>query len=463
MQSFDRLPSKPNRLRAIATGAILSILIGVSTWSIGVPRAGEWSGFDVGLNRRLGPIHFSQSDSAVWVANGNLFRFNGIRFVQVDSIRAAWSTLQSSGGDFWIGSAADTLLRLGPGTPADTLVLGLPAAWQVPSGCGDFFEFCSRGSGGITSLAEDATGNLWVAVAGRGLVQLDPLTSSWQVIDLSGVAADPTVTPATIEFSPADSSIWVLLRGACELCTGSFSVNLPSDSRTKLIKLSLAGQILEQFAVTEARDVAIDSTGVAWVVGANGLSSFDHTGVESSPVWQGGDFTLDGDLATSIAIGPFGDLWLTLQDRLISGAGRGVLRIDRTLGQFTRFQQGDGLSSDWSARLFLDRFGMLWVAGYAGKIDRIYRIGLEGHTIKREFRAGSFSEQVRVPRDACGMGIAAVEPWQFRGVPRQGLGGARLRRTARRCIGSPVVARHDSVLDSRDRLQRRATIRCCPD
>jgi signal transduction histidine kinase/ligand-binding sensor domain-containing protein len=255
---------------------------------------------------------------------------NGAASIASTEISAARITSKS---DIWIGLRAGGVSRVNDGQLTN---------YTVPDGFPP---------GTVTAIAEDATGDIWVA-ARSGLARISgsrwrPIGADWNVPrqPLAGVFAD------------RHGNIWVATTSA-------------------LLRLAKGARRFEQIAPLDvpldgAATFAQSQDGAVWVSqAARGVTHIEMNRDGTARVHR-----LFADLSVdTLLVDRDGNLWLggaglhrmtPTQSRLDVSANQGSPSLDA-------FSADDGLSSNRVRSLFEDREGNLWVSTAAG-IDRFAR------------------------------------------------------------------------------------------
>ncbi|MEH6585280.1 MAG: two-component regulator propeller domain-containing protein [Halioglobus sp.] len=214
----------------------------------------------------------------------------------------------------------------------------------------------SLSSNNVTRIAEDSSGNLWVATAGAGLNKFDPISNTF-----SRHTSDPN-----IRHSPYSNSIYTVSLGKSgNLWLGypsSFSSFDPESGEFKHFTPDSLG--IPNFGVVY--DFAHDSDGNVWIATQLlGVLKFrPETGVISPlPVASKSPQNYAGRIVTRLVISPSGALWL-------AHGVEGASKYDPNSLELTTYshieEDPNSLSSNRVFDIYIDRSERVWLATYEG-------------------------------------------------------------------------------------------------
>jgi ligand-binding sensor domain-containing protein len=242
-----------------------------------------------------------------------------------------------SGGNLWLGTPNDGVLRWNPDTGASESYRPTDAA--IPSVT-------------ITSLLAASNGSIWIGSDGEGLVSLDPATR--KVVRYRHVADDPSSIAddrVTALYEDKSKEIWVGTSNGLDRLEGTKFAHYFHDP-TDPLSLPFPG----------VESIYQDAGGVMWVGGFTvGVAKF-----EPSRAKFGRYKTLTH---------PANSFWEDADKTLWVGTYHGGLyKLDlaaRKVSRYTEFGTGDGavtFNAAWITSLQRDRAGTLWIGLQSGSL-----------------------------------------------------------------------------------------------
>ena len=257
-----------------------------------------------------------------------------------NSERQTWSIdriFKSSDGKIWVPASGSLFVFEGENCRRLSDVNGFPGA--------------------ITDLAEDASGNLWIATEGGALRFNRQGITSWG-------QADGLLNPRIHSFFESKN-------GELFVIHGNWMVSRVSEERIETTSLQLPDA--DRFLWTSS--VALfDSSENWWALSSNGLYSFgaaanlnELSGRKPLQIYG-----LQDGFKSSAFYAAFedkdGNIWFSTRDKK---EYTGLARFDKTKRKFRFFTTEDGLPEGFAARSFAhDRAGNIWLGGYEGGLLR---------------------------------------------------------------------------------------------
>ncbi|HET9229194.1 MAG TPA: two-component regulator propeller domain-containing protein, partial [Thermoanaerobaculia bacterium] len=316
----------------------------------------KFDGYEFTIYRRQGKSPESLSDNwisalyedragVLWVATRRgIDRFNrGTNtFFHIPSPlseKEAWSLAEDAAGDLWLGTDAG-LYRIDRATNKLT---HFPVDPREPDGVG------------VRAILPDASGHLWLATWGRGLVRFDPRLGT-----MRRASSDPGMDRLRILYRGRDGRIWAGGEG----CFASLD-----RSGNHLTARVIPGRHNAGLYVTAIFE---DDLGYLWVAAwGNGIYVLSPDRTQA--------FHLRHDAANPKSLS-HDTAWAFYQDRsgvlwIGSGTGGGLNRLVTRSGfQSYRFAPAEpvSLSNDLVWAIHHDEDGVLWVGTSEG-VDRLDR------------------------------------------------------------------------------------------
>lgn len=219
----------------------------------------------------------------------------------------------------------------------------------------------SEESGNHRALTRDRAGRIWLA--GRtGLWRLNREADRFeQILQVEPEDRFPVVTEHVVAAGPGNGVTYASARGL-------FIIDPGADPPIRHLRPSRHG-----FASDEARAVATDALDALWFTAPGVLGRLDRNGRWQrfdQPALAQADRENRGAHMLHVERTPDGDFWL---------AGLfGLLRFDPESGRMHRYRHDPNDPSsppptvaENGYRIFLDRFGTLWIGGHLGGIARL--------------------------------------------------------------------------------------------
>jgi signal transduction histidine kinase/ligand-binding sensor domain-containing protein/CheY-like chemotaxis protein/HPt (histidine-containing phosphotransfer) domain-containing protein len=407
-------------------------------------------------------------DGYLWIATrSGLVRFDGVRFLLVETGSVAQAVLADRAGRLWTGFANGKLVLRdgrpggpdpepraiawdpGPGEtvqalfadPDGTLWAGTARGLARERG-GRLEPVPLAGLGAVTALARTPDGALWIGTADRGLVRF----AGGTVKVFRAGEGLPSDRIRAVTAGP-DGDLWVGTdQGLGRFRTGAWTTfttrdGLPSDTVHSLLT---------------------DRDGLLWVGTQRGLCRFREGAWEKLPprdgvspaavlslfedaegaLWVGSDTgglrrLRDVAFTTLTLGGELTNVWSVYQDREALWFGtedRGLLRLQE--GRITRYTVAEGLPQDHVRSILQDRRGDLWV-GTGGGLCRLRNGRIEKTWTRRDGLPHDYIRVIYEDRDgALWIGTeGGLARWSRGGLravdPRQGLPRVRVNAVAR--------------------------------
>ena len=210
----------------------------------------------------------------------------------------------------------------------------------------------------IRSIAQDTTGNIWLATLGNGIFRIDSDTGrirNWRhdILDSGSIGSD--YCPKVL--ADAMGNVWCLTSGKYlyrhEHETDSFMPILIQD-------------VIKGKTAKNAFTMCLDWEGDLWIGGwDSGIFHYDkESGIFTNHMTNSRGPLLKGRIHTLAEPEP---------GRLLIGSDAGLTDLSYDTGRFSTTSYGDasdnGLSDDFVHDIFLDREGGLWIATYFGGVN----------------------------------------------------------------------------------------------
>jgi ligand-binding sensor domain-containing protein/signal transduction histidine kinase len=220
-----------------------------------------------------------------------------------------------------------------------------------------YFRVVPERDSDVTSIYEDADGQLWIATTLGGLFKLDP--SRTRFIRYRNDSSNPATIASdslTALFEDREGGVWVGTRG-----DGIDRFTRKPPPFRRFVHETGNPDSLEKDAVNA---VFKDSRGVLWIGCIRSLVKVDaRTGKFEFIRSRGGPGELSAVWITSIAEDRSGGLWFGTE-------GNGLNRLDVKTGRFRVYQHDKNnsasLSNDSVMSLYVDHAGVLWAGTQDG-------------------------------------------------------------------------------------------------
>jgi len=199
-------------------------------------------------------------------------------------------------------------------------------------------------SRGVTAIAMDRRGDLWIGTVGNGLVRFDPHSGRHRIY--SHVASDPR----TLSFDTV-GALWIGRDGTLWVAT-DYGLNRFDAATAEFRKYAP-----QQGSLTQYHSMAEESDGVLWLsTGAHGVHRFDpRTGKFTVFEHRPGDSSsLSHDRVNSVYVDRSGTVW--------AATFRGLDKFNSRDGTFTSYDSRSGLPADTAVGILEDENGYLWVS-----------------------------------------------------------------------------------------------------
>ena len=306
-----------------------------------------------------------------------------------------------SGGDVWVATVDRELLRVRearavPVLPRDAMPDGVTTLYfsrdgilwvgtqrgfgRLENGRLEFHELGSGGLAGyVSAFAEDASGDVWIASVGMGVLRWHAGKVE-RFVKSDGLSRDH-VTSLLVD---PEGSVWIGTRGGLDrLRRGAVATFRPPNGGPPFPDPgALIWDRRGRFVVAGATTGLVAGRPGAWapLAGAEGAASRKIWTIAQgkSGIWVGGDDTLtlyrDGGAARAYTArdGVVGKWMLAVAEdsleRLWVGTNQGLFRL--TQGRVRAFAPSDGLPNVYVRALLVDRHGAVW-AGTNGGLARV--------------------------------------------------------------------------------------------
>lgn len=296
----------------------------------------------------------------IWIGSRDgLIRYDGYSFevfehdtsdpgsISDNSIRMIYEDSQRN---LWVGTNTGGLNRLDRAT------------WEFEHFRHDSADPASLSHDSVYAIVEDRGGDLWIGTQ-VGLNRFDPERGAFErFLHAPGVPGALSNDYIFWLYADPDGRLWVSTIGGGlnvrDPETGSFSVyrHDPEDP----------------YSISSDNPLVIveDPSGTLWVASMDGVNLFEREtgtfrrfGMGPSP-----NMRLSNTLATSLAIGTPGTLWVGTQ-------GGGLNRIDASTGEVRSWRHDptapQGLGDDIVSALLRDSSGGLWIGTWGGGLSRL--------------------------------------------------------------------------------------------
>lgn len=310
-----------------------------------------------GLPQATVMTSLQDSQGFVWLGTEDgLVRYDGHRLQRYAAVRGEqdslsgnfiWDIAEDAGGDVWIAVRDGGVAR-----------------WQRKSDKFIVYRHdpnnpASLASDSVRAIEIDSGGQVWIGTSDAGVDILDPVSGRIRHLrhaegDAASLSSDRIFTLAFAR----SGDVWIGTQAGLDLwhrADGSIVRFGPAEGSAG----SLAGQ--------EISYVLEDKSGVVWVGGFKiGLTRLDRDGRLLSVFRHGDANSLGNDDVRAILEDRDGRLWV--------GTGDGLDLLDRASGRFTHFRRddanADSLRDSFVMSLYEDQAGLLWIGTRTGGVSR---------------------------------------------------------------------------------------------
>ena len=296
----------------------------------------------------------------IWIGSRDgLIRYDGYTFevfehdisdpksISDNSIRIIY---EDSRLNLWVGTNTGGLNRLDRAT------------WEFEHFRHDSGEPSSLSHDSVYAIVEDGGGDLWVGTQ-VGLNRLDRETSTFErILHVPGVPGGLSHDYVFWLHADPDGRLWVSTIG------GGLNVRDPETGRFSVYRHDPD----DPYSISSDNPLVLeeDSSGALWVATMDGVNLFERE-TETFRRFGMGPSTrtrLSDTLATSLAIGNPGTLWIGTQ-------GGGLNRIEASSGEVRTWRHDpttpQGLGDDIVSALLRDSSGSLWIGTWGGGLSRL--------------------------------------------------------------------------------------------
>lgn len=311
-----------------------------------------------GLPQSTVMVTLQDSQGFVWLGTEDgLVRYDGHLLHRYAAVRGEqgalsgnyiWDIAEDAGGDLWIAIRDGGVAR-----------------WQRKSDT--FVNYRhdpsnpdSLASDSVRSLLIDARGQIWIGTSDAGVDVLDPASGRVRHLRSTGRGRAALSSDRIFTLSLARSGdVWIGTQAGLDLWRHRDESIVPFGPPAGAVG-SLVGQ--------EISHVLEDQNGAVWVSSYKiGLTRLDREGRLLAAYRQGrGPDALSNDDVRSVLEDQAGRLWV--------GTADGLELLDRASGRFTHFRHDDGnpdsLRDSFVMSLYEDQAGVIWIGTRTGGVSR---------------------------------------------------------------------------------------------
>ncbi len=349
-------PTRPWRASLIIAGWLLGASI--ATAADAPPLILEHLTTAEGLPQSTVMATLQDSQGFVWLGTEDgLVRYDGHLLHRYAAVRGEpgslsgnyiWDIAEDAGGDLWIAIRDGGVARWQRKSDTFTIYRHHP---DQPD---------SLASDSVRTLLVDAHGNVWIGTSDSGVDVLDPLTGGVRHLRSTGRGRAALSSDHIFTLSQSRSGdIWIGTQAGLDLWRHDDESIAPFGPPAGAPG-SLVGQ--------EISHVFEDKSGAVWVGSFKvGLTRLDREGRLLAEYRHGREsHALINDDVRSILEDRAGRLWV--------GTADGLELLDRASGQFTHFRRDDSnpdsLRDSFVMSLYEDGAGVIWVGTRSGGVSR---------------------------------------------------------------------------------------------
>jgi signal transduction histidine kinase/streptogramin lyase len=257
--------------------------------------------------------------------------------VSSETLTGVSSILEDAAGQLWLGTHSDGLLRLDRDRLKATRYRNDPANYE------------SLAENRTTTLAQDREGNIWVGLGASEPNHFSPKPPPFTPLPFDAGNPDNLGEKlVNVLFEDSHGTLWMGTTGA---------LNRYDRATRSYRRFQIPGNGVS----SDVLSIVEDRAGALWVgTSGHGLAKLD-TATGKSKVYQhvaGDPRTLSDNVVTHLHIDHNGTLWAT--------TGNGLNRYDAITDSFSSFRQETEFWSALYVSLAEDKDGTLWIAGVPG-------------------------------------------------------------------------------------------------